>query len=481
MMTKQPGESHEVGPFKAWLPKASPLFTWDWPHLLYIQKHLGAVTRGEIDRLMIFMPPRHGKSELTTIRYPAWRLERNPRMHVIIGAYNQTLASKFSRGARRIVRKRIGLSDEKSAAKDWETSAGGGVRAVGVGGGITGHGGHLIIIDDPVKSREEANSEAYRERVWNWYKDDLYTRLEPGGAIILIMTRWHEDDLAGRILASDQAADWKVLSLPAIAEEPEEGKPGDPLGREPGEALCPDRFDLKALRDIKRTLGNSFFALYQQSPQPPSGNFFKRAWFQIVGAAPARGQAYFVRYWDKAATADDGDYTAGVLMALTKDGRYFVVDVQRGQWASEERDAIIKQTAALDRQKYGHVEIWVEREGGSSGKDAARAFVKMMRGYPAYAERITGKGNKEVRAEPLQAQAMIRNVRLVEGDWNSAYIEELVNFPTGSNDDQVDASTGAFRRVNVIAARHEESEDEGEAPAADGHQYVGAGSMRGML
>src|SRR5574343_43352 len=189
----------------AWLRQVTPAYTWNWPYLDTIREHLNRIERGMCKRLAIFIPPRHGKSQLATIRFPVYCLERNPKRRVIVGAYNQTLAEEFSRQARRIARERIALSAERVTANDWQTAAGGGLRAAGVGGGVTGHGADLIIIDDPVKSREEANSLAYRERVWDWYREDMYTRLEPGGAMVLIQTRWHEDDLAGRILASEQA------------------------------------------------------------------------------------------------------------------------------------------------------------------------------------------------------------------------------------------------------------------------------------
>ena len=386
---------------------------------------------------MLFLPPRHGKSEMVTVRYPVWLLEREPSTRVIVGAYNQTLVNKFSRKSRRIATGRVELSEDRRAVEDWETETGGGFRAVGVGGGITGQGGHYIIIDDPVKSREEANSQAYRDRVWDWYKDDLYTRLEPGGVIILIMTRWHEDDLAGRIIASEDVSNWTVLSLPALA------KADDPLGREKGVALCPDRFDEAALAGIKTVLGNSFYALYQQTPQPPEGDFFKRVWFnRFVDAAPAYFEA-LVRYWDKASSLD-GDYTAGVLMGR-KDGLYYVVDIVRGRWEGSDREDIIKQTAELDKLKYRGTKIWLEQEGGSSGKDSAGATIRNLAGFPVYAEHPTG--DKVTRAEPFQAQAMAGNVRLVRGEWIPAYLTELSSFPTGAYDDQVDASSGAFNKV----------------------------------
>lgn len=412
----------------------SPELTWDWPHLAYVQAQLQRVTAGDINRLMIFLPPRHGKSEMCTVRYPVWRMEQDRHLRVIIAAYNQTLAERFSRKSRRIAATRLKLNAERSAVAEWETEQGNTYRAVGVGGGVTGQGGQLIVIDDPVKNREEANSETYRNKVWEWYTDDLYTRLEPHGAMILIMTRWHEDDLAGRILASEDGPNWTVVNLPAEAEA------GDPLGRAPGDALCPARYDLEALHRIRRVLGNSYYALYQQRPVAPEGEMFKRHWFEVVPAAPA--VATRVRYWDKASTAGGGDYTAGVKLARSADGLFWVEDVVRGQFSALERETVIRQTAELDGRS---VAIWVEQEPGSGGKESAEATVRALAGWAVRAERVTG--DKVTRAEPLAAQCEAGNVKIVRGAWNSAYLTELTAFPAGKHDDQVDASSGAFAKL----------------------------------
>jgi predicted phage terminase large subunit-like protein len=423
-----------------WLRRVTPSWRWDWPHLLHVEGCLDRVTRGELSRLMLFLPPRHGKSELATIRYPVFRLEREPALRVIVGAYNQTLASKFSRKARRIAQGRIVLAKDRSAVEDWETTAGGGFRAVGVGAGITGQGGDLIVIDDPVKSREEAESEAYRERVWEWYTDDLYTRCEPGGAIILIQTRWHEDDLAGRILASEDAGRWETVSLPALAEA------DDPLGRAPGEALCPERFDVAALEAIRTVLGRSFHALYQQSPRPRGGRMFPREKVALIAAAPA--VAVRVRYWDKAGTAGGGDFSAGVLMSRIAPGLFTVEDVIRGQWSAHGREAVIRQTVQMDRQRWGPgVVTWVEEDPGAAGKESAENTVRNLAGYRVRSERVTGE--KVVRAAPLSDQWEAGNVRLLEGAWNRAYLDEMEAFPAGKFDDQVDASSGAFAKLAV--------------------------------
>lgn len=434
-----------VSTFDAWLPVVSPGWPWHYPHLVYLRAALQAVTDGTCRRLMIFLPPRHYKSEMVTVRYSAWRLERDPGLRVIVGAYNHLLAEKFSRKARRIVTARVPLSSDRTAVFDWETAAGGGMRAVGVGGGITGQGGDLIIIDDPVKSREEANSDAYRDRVYGWYTDDLYTRGEADTALILIATRWHEDDLPGRILASEDGPNWTVISLPAEAEE------GDPLGREIGAALCPAKFDLAALADRRRVLGASYYALYQQRPQPPEGVMFQRPWFTIVPAGPR--EAIRVRYWDNAGTKDGGAFTCGVLVARDRQGLFYIEDLVRGQWEAGERETVKRQTAILDAARYGaEVRIWNEQEPGSGGKESAQATIRNLAGFRVYAEPVTG--DKVTRAEPFAAQAQAGNVRIVrdtdERRWVSGYLDRVTAFPLGRYKDDVDATAGAVNKLAAI-------------------------------
>jgi predicted phage terminase large subunit-like protein len=422
-----------------WLREVSSHFNWDWAHIQYVRQHLDKVTSGEIKRLIIEMPPRHGKSELATIRYPVYRLKQRPETRIIVGAYSQTLAEKFSRKARRIAANgQLDLSKERNSAEDWETVQGGGFRAVGVGGGVTGQGGDLIVVDDPVKNREEAESLVYRDKVWDWFTNDLYTRLEPGGAIIVIMTRWHKDDLVGRILESETGGQWTRLRLPAEAE------PGDPIGRSEGQALCPDRFPLSVLADIHKVLGRDYHALYQQRPQPREGGMFKDHWFKRVEAVPA--EARRVRWWDMAATPDGGDWTVGLLMAEHQ-GIYTLEDVVRGQWSSGERDKVIRQTAANDAEKYGAgaVAIWGGQEPGSAGKDAAGNFIKMLAGYTVRTEPETGP--KEVRAQPLAAQAEAGNVAVLKAPWTATLIDEFCDFPSGKNDDQVDSGSHAFNKL----------------------------------
>lgn len=427
--------------FLSYLPSVSPAgWTFTAPHLHLISEHLDAVTSGEIDRLAIFMPPRHAKTETVTVRYPVQRLELNPAMRCLITGYNERVARKFSRKARNIAKERFEIARDKSGADEWETMAGGGLVARGVGTPPTGFGFNLILIDDPIKKREEAESEVYREKVWDWYTDDLYTRLEPGGAIILILTRWHHDDLAARALASEPGR-WTVLKLPALAES------DDSLGRKEGEALWPERFNREALERIRsvqtKTDGAySFESLYQQNPTPREGAFFKVGQMQIVDALPAG--LHFVRGWDLAASSGRGDYSAGVKIGAGRDGFFYVSDVRRGQWAVDERDGLLKLTAQMDSLD---TRIRLAQDPGQAGVDQSIRLTRMLAGFAVRSERVTGE--KETRAAGLASQINAGNVRMLKGDWNSAFIEELRQFPQGKNDDQVDAAADAFNELTM--------------------------------
>src|SRR5690606_9175583 len=228
-------------------------------------EHLEAVERGEIDRLAIHMAPRHGKSETVTIRFPLRWIIRRPADNVLVTGYNERFARKFSRRIRNMARERALVAQDKSATDEWATTRGGLVMARGVGNPPTGTGFNLIVIDDPIRRREDAESEAYRDKTWDWYTDDLYNRLEPGAPIILVMTRWHEADIGAQAVAAEPGR-WTVLKLPAISEK--------------GEALWPQRFNLEALHRIREVMRQneglrSWEALYQQNPTPREGSIFK--------------------------------------------------------------------------------------------------------------------------------------------------------------------------------------------------------------
>lgn len=410
---------------------------------------------------MVFMPPRHGKSELVSRRLPAYSLGVNPDMSIIGCSYGADLASQMNRDVQRIIsddRYSRLFPDTNLFGKNIRTIAqgqylrnsdifevvdrGGVYRSAGIGGGITGMGFELGIIDDPIKDPKEAESEVFRESIWEWYTGAFWTRQAPGARILLTMTRWHEDDLAGRLLmmakADPKADQWEVLKLPAICEDTN----AQFEQRVEGEALWPERFNLDHFATSKANNARQHEAMNQQNPTAREGNMFKVGKLQIVDAAPLRCRR--VRYWDKAATAAGGDWTAGVRMSRGSDGFFYVEDVRRGQWATDERDDTIKLIAQLDGKD---VEIYGEQEPGASGKDAALAFVRMLAGFKV--ECAPASGSKELRADPLSSQVNAGNVKLVRGTWNGAFIEELRQFPQGKHDDQVDAASGSF---NVLAS-----------------------------
>lgn len=430
---------------------------------------LNDVVTGDCKRLMVFAPPQHGKSELVSVRLPAYWLGKRPDDPIILTSYAASLAHSKSRQAREVVESLafaalfpdVRTNPASRAVDNWTLDGHRGeLVAAGVGGPITGHGALLGIIDDPFENYAQAESATIRESTWQWYRSTFRTRVWEDGAIILVMTRWHEDDLAGRLLKANPN-EWRVIRLPAIAESQEErdannqrigqstGLP-DPIGRAVGEALCPKRFSELALQAIKVDVGSYvWYAQYSGSPRPPAGNRFQRSWFEILPAAPAQFNA-LVRYWDKAATAGGGAHTAGVLMGR-KSGLYYILDVIRGQWSTGQREATIKQTAQLDRERYGSsVTTWIEQEPGSSGVDSAKATITNLAGYSIFAERPTG--SKEVRAIPLESQAEAGNVKLIQAPWNHLYLEEITAFPNSEYKDQVDASSGAFNKVFQRAA-----------------------------
>lgn len=393
--------------------------------------------RGEFDRLAIFMPPRHAKTETVTVRFPVYLLESDQTERILVTGYNERMARRFSRKTRTIAKSRITLASDKAAADEWETEAGGGLVARGVGTPPTGFGFGWIFIDDPIKKREEAESEVYREKVWDWYTDDLYTRLEPGGKMVLTLTRWHHDDLAARAIASEPDR-WRVLKLPALAEE------NDPIGRKPGDALWPERFTAEALQRIKGVQSGesgsyAFEALYQQNPTPREGAFFKVSQLKILHAVPANLKT--VRAWDLAASSK-GDYTVGAKLGKDDAGLFYVLDIVRGQWLPDERNNIMQQTAALDGRQ---TRIRLSQDPGAAGVDQVQALTRMMAGYNVRSERESG--SKEVRADGFASQVNAGNVKLIKGDWNKDFIEELRTFPMGKNDDQVDSTANAFNEL----------------------------------
>lgn len=466
------GERQQTPPplsFREFVTTVKPRYQW-YRHCVVLAAVLQRVADGELKRVMIFMPPRHGKSEETSRLFSAYLVYRFPERYVGICSYSADLAFTLSRAARENYIASGGtLSTTASAVQQWETGQGGGLWAAGVGGPITGKGFHCGIIDDPVKNADEARSETIKANIQEWYQSTFLTREEPDAAIIVIQTRWNEMDLAGWLLLEESGEDqddpddpeavpfelaerWHIVNFAALKDEVEPTWPAsctvEPDWRTPGQALCPERYDERKLKRRKKRLGAYFFAaLYQQQPMSPAGGLFKLEHFRYYTNLPTGCK--FIRYWDNAAVADGGDWTVGLLMAVDKEGNFYVVDIVRGQWDPEERERTKRSSAILDRAQYGYVKIWFEVEGGSSGKDSAVAQVKNLVGFDVEGESPTGK--KEVRAEPVAAQVKAHNVFFLEtAAWLPAFIKELIAFGPGcAHDDQVDTLSGAFNRLSA--------------------------------
>jgi predicted phage terminase large subunit-like protein len=378
-------------------------------------------------------------TETTTVRYGAYAFERNPRDNVLVTAYNERIARRFSRKARAIVETRRQLMTSSRAADEWGLPEGGTFMSRGVGSPPTGVGFKRIIIDDPIRKREDAESVNLREKAWDWFTDDIYTRLEPGGAMIIVATRWHHDDIISRAIDSE-ANKWVVLKLPAIAEE------ADQLGRQPGESLWPERYSVEDLMRIKAVMLQNegeygWQALYQQSPTQRSGAMIRQDRISTFAELPMSVGRFrrVVRAWDLASTRGAGDYTVGVKGALDNIGRFWILDVVIGQFDVDERDNIIYRTAEMDGKD---VTIRLPQDPAQAGKSQARYLLRMLHGYRVSI--LSPSGSKTLRAEPFAAQVNNFNVNMIAAAWNQPVLDEFRQFPMGRHDDIVDATVDCY-------------------------------------
>ena len=440
-------------------------------HLLYVSAIIAAaIARGNA-RIIVSMPPRHGKSELLTKYTPVYCLERHPDKHVMLASYGAELATDFGRQVRDIIVENTGgllniklRADTKNVGR-FLTPEGGGMFAVGVGGALTGRGADVLLIDDYIKNEEDAESPTIRQKIYNWFVSTAYTRLEPNGSVIIVATRWHLDDLIGRLTIQGQpgmdgidddirdiitgsheslqtvlggSQEWEHIVIPAIAGE------DDVIGRSVGEPLFPERYTIEALEKIKSVLGTYYWqALYQQAPIPRSATTAKA--FEAVDIAPNERLMRVVRYWDFAAQAEAGDFTAGIKVAKDLNtGLYYILDVVRGQWSPGQVEAIVRQTAEADEY---HVVQLIEQEPGSSGVFVVEQFCnKVLEGYAARGCKSTG--DKFIRAQPMYAAAEANRIKMLRRPWNRLLTDEFLLFPDAPHDDQVDCLSGAFKELN---------------------------------
>jgi predicted phage terminase large subunit-like protein len=402
-------------------------------HRLLIRELQGVADRLH-DRLLVFMPPGSAKSTYTSDLFPAWFLAQGRDRRVIATSNTADLANTFSRRVRGRIRAdglALGYRLEREAEDLWTTSNGGEYRAAGIGV-ITGLRADLALIDDPVKSREEADSEARRNRVWEWFQDDLRTRLRPGAAIVVVQTRWHQDDLSGRLLEA-QRDQWRVVSLPAEAEA------DDPLGRAPGEMLWGDDgygYAASLARVKAEASTRSWSALYQQRPVPDTGDYFQRQWLHEADGLPDRATMQVYGGSDYAVTAGGGDFTVHAVVGMDPDGRLWLLDLWRGQTAA---DAWVE--AFCDLVLQWRPIGWAE-ETGQIRAGVGPFLERRMRERQAFVARhaFPTRGDKSVRAQSIRGRLALDGLHLLRhAPWRKAFEAELLTFPAGKHDDQVDA------------------------------------------
>lgn len=445
--------------FKGFVLATMPGYMMGWVHkeiCAELDAFLVAVSEKKSPRLMLCMPPRHGKSELASRRFPAYVFGRYPDMSIIGTSYSADLASRLNRDVQRIIEQpeyAAIFPESTLSAKNIRTVPSGNYlrnsdlfeivghkgsyRSAGVGGGITGMGGDILIVDDPFKDRAEADSPTIRRKVWEWYTSTLYTRLAPGGGILVINTRWHMDDLSGHLLESARMGEgdqWRVVNFPAIAEQDEEH-------RKKGEALHPERYPLEQLEAIRKAIGTrDWEALYQQHPTPDGGNIFKAEWlrFWLPKDLPAKFDQVLIS-WDMTfKDGDDTDFVVGQVWGRKGADRYLLDQVRARMGFTETLSAF---RGLADKWPQATRKLVEDKANGPAVIDSLKHHVTGI--IP-----VEPDGSKTARAHAVTALFEAGNVHIPHPQhcpWASDYVAELTQFPGAAHDDQVDATTQALR------------------------------------
>lgn len=443
----------------------------DGKHLDVLDKALQDVSDGKIKRLIVTMPPRHGKSERVSRKFPAWHIGRNPNDEVILASYSVDLSRGFSRIARDTLSANesvFGVKVDKNnqSAESWGVDGyRGGVHAAGVGGPITGKGARVAIIDDPVKNAEEADSETMREKIWDWYASTLYTRLTPDGRIIVVMTRWHEDDLVGRLLKKekDEIAEgthrgerWTVINFPALAEK------DDYLGREEGQPLWPQYgFDRERMEQIRVDVGSRVFnALYQQRPSAADGQLFKRSWWRYYKQLPTMVRK-IISIDATFKESDTSDFVS--IQVWGKRGAdMYLIDRVKARMDFVTTIQAIRQIVA--KHPDATMKLVEDKANGS-------AIISMLRREIGGIVPVNPQGGKVARANAVSPYIESGNVYLPEDKpWVSDFVEECSAFPNGKNDDDVDSMTQALNRFIYHSASIPAILDEDNPTPQEKHQ-----------
>ena len=419
-------------------------------HHLLICDVADRIVSGDCKRAIFLMPPGSAKSTYATVRFPAYYLGRLKNKGVICASYNDTLAAQFGKKTRNLIRQietqslfpNLSLTADSQAKGEWDTNEGGFYFAVGIGGGVTGRRADLGIIDDPIRGRKDADSQLIRDNCWSWYIDDFRTRLKPGASIIIILTRWHQDDLVGRILpeswdgesgtvTSIDGEDWEVVCLPAQARS------GDILGRSEGDWLWTDWFTPDWWEQTKKTVlqsgQRSWNSLYQQTPADDEGTYFRREWFKRfnLGEEPKTNN---YQAGDFATKEDEGDFTESGVFGMCKDGELWVKD-----WWYKQATTDVWIDAQLDQ----YSESKCLATFGETGqiRRAVEPFQRMRsrqrKIYPRF-EWLVRSADKPSMARSFQGMASAGMVHIPNTDWGERLINQLVSFPNGKYDDGVD-------------------------------------------
>ena len=409
-----------------------------------------SVARGG-GRIIVNLPPRHGKSQLISKWTPIWFLNLFPDRNVILTTYEAGFAADWGYMVRNEIRDnpicRVKIQNDSHAKDNWHTTDGGGMKTAGIGGPITGKGGHLVLVDDPVKNWDEARSPAQRQRVVDWFNSTLYTRLEPGGTLVILMTRWHEEDLSGYLLKTQPGA-WTHINFPAVAEGI------DMLGRNEGQALCPERFDEAALAAIKQSVGSIVWnGLYQQRPTALEGGIIQRAWIQFYTTPPASFREV-IQSWDLSfKKTTDGSFVVGQVWGRSHSQFYLLHQVRARMSYVETKQAIRMVSARFQEARRKIVE---DKANGPAILSELQSEIPGLIPFQS-------SDSKEARLVAASPFFEAGNVFLPDPSialWIGEYVEELVNFPNAANDDQVDATSQALLVLSKIRG--------GELIAVDG-------------
>lgn len=410
------------------------------PALELIDSALTNLANTPDGRLIVTMPPQEGKSYLIAGDFPAWALTRNPDWRIVAASYGADLATRNGRAIRRRMSSPeidMPLSSENASVSDWTLDGHtGGVFAVGIGGGVTGRAADLLIIDDPIKSRQEAESKLIRDRIWDWWTDEASARLAPGAPVVVVMTRWHEDDLAGRLLQRDTDAGWRLLNIPAQCENPDT----DPLGRQAGEYMLSARGRTVEQWEQRKTTAGSraWNALYQGRPAPAEGGMFKREWWKTWHDQPPLTQVFMS--WDMAFKGTTtSDFVVGQVWALDGANAY-LLDQARGRWTFTETLAQFR--LLCERWPMATAKLVEDKANGT-------AVIDMLRREIPGIIPVEPQGGKEARAAAVSPLVEAGNVHLPDTRWAKDLIEEAATFPNSPNDDQVDALTQALAKAKI--------------------------------